>query len=276
MTSQAHPLRFYHGTHSRAATMILAEGLRPQAEPKSAMRGNLSTIPGYTERMVFLAPSIEEAAFYAREQAKHAGALPAIFEVIVWDEERVKVSDDYRQDQAIQAMLEFANLPPLEFDEDMDVDQNGISSDAYYFWRELLSYMVSEAGDSALERLTDYERESATEVMGPINVDALWDRMVSVFMDAQHHHWRASIATDRDPSVAYEGAISTSNLFLISEPRVKSALERIDRGAGNTVTWDLVPPAEHPCFAVDGSRESDLDDSDDEAGEIPQLAQVCG
>jgi hypothetical protein len=237
------PIRFYHGTHSGLLESISEHGLAPQKDPSSPFRGNLSTIPGFTERHVFLAPAIEQAAFYAREQAAAAGTEPIIFEVRIDDASRLSVTDDYIHMQGILAMLEAAGLPPLEFDDDMDVHQYGKSSDAYYAWREVISAFCQDLLDNkpfdarAVESCTDMNFEDIGHVeLAP----RIWEAMAARMRRAAYEdQWTASIATDRDPAVAHDGPIPSSHLRLIDAHHTARAISRIWRGEGNPASWDL-------------------------------------
>lgn len=236
-------LRFFHGTHSGLLRIIEADGLVPQEETESPFRGNLSTIPGFTAERIFLAPSAETAAFYAREQAEKAGTEPVIFEVRVDDASKLSVSDDYIHMEGILAMLEMANLPPLEFDEDGDVHEYGTSSDAYYTWRNVVSTLCQDLLDNkpfdrdAVHRsMLDIADEPIHDDIAPAVWTAMSERMRRA---ASSDPWTASIATDRDPAVAYQGRINPDNLTLLDEKATKEAISLITRGHGNPVSWDL-------------------------------------
>lgn len=269
MTSAAVPaspvaLRFYHGTHSGNLDAIQTNGLIPQSAPDSAMRGNLSTLPGYTEQCVYLAPTIEEAAFYAKSQAEHAGTDPVVFSVIVKDSTLLCVSDDYVKDQAIETMLVQTGLPQLEYDEEMDVHQYGTSSEAYFAWREVIAAhsfallsggaydpaLIEEIDPGLLDTLEDLDYEKCIAVA--------WEAIGQTMREAMRHDWQRSIATDRDPSVGYRGAIGPENLQGMEPADVLRAIKKIRRGDGSAVRYDLTVSDLESPHALNQKRHKKL------------------
>lgn len=255
--------RFYHGTHSGNLKKIEAEGLAPQADPGGAMRGNLSTIPGITEHLVFLAPCAEEAAYYAVAQAERAGTEPVIFEVIVEGEEFLRASDDYIGSVATNAMLAASGLKPLEFDEDGDVHEYGDSTPAYLAWREIFAAHITELtqgapfnkggvcvlsedeidmlidahGDAVPRSAEGSVQEKVLELAGNV-----WEAAAAAYTSAPDHDWRLSIATDRDPSVGYRGVIAPDCLTRLDADALAEAIANRSRGHGFPVVWELDAP----------------------------------
>jgi hypothetical protein len=239
---------FYHGTHSGNLDGILRNGLTPQANPVSAMWGNQSTIPGYTEHLVFLTPSLIEAGFYAKAQAEKCGTQPIIFRVTVNDATRLCVSDDYIAVFALKAMLKSSSLPDLEFDDDGDVHQYGKSSEAYYLWRQVL--------DASSAALTKGEKVSLQEALAAAGMeiddldnidqgaiaDQVWTAMYSAWAEALEHPWQAAIADDRDPAVGYRGIICPDQLQAVDRKKVDQAIKNCHRGFGIPMQWGIALP----------------------------------
>jgi hypothetical protein len=115
-------LKFYHGTTVSLLDEIMELGLAPQIAPASVFRGNGSTIPGYTERMVYMTPARKEAFFYAQEQANEYDDKPLILEVTVNADGPLRVDDDYIQMQVIDAAFRGLGMEPLNED---DLDEAG-------------------------------------------------------------------------------------------------------------------------------------------------------
>lgn len=240
------PLRFFHGTHSGNLEAIGAQGLSPQREPDSAMRGNLSTLHDFTEHLVFLAPDLVTAAFYANAQAEHAGQKPVVFSVLIHDKEKLSVSDDYVIEQAIKSMLKVAGLPPLEFDEDGDVSEWGASTAAFNFWREVASSLHHDLMEGEdFDPDSTLEFDSCDDTLESLGHEALapdiWLAMRQAVQAARIHPWQQSIDNDRDPAVGFRGSIASDHLVQVDAARVKHAISQISRGTGNLAQWDLDP-----------------------------------
>jgi hypothetical protein len=225
------------------------------------MRGNQSTIAGFTEKLVFLAPSAPEAAYYAKEQSAAAKLDPVIFSVLVQDASLLTVSDDYVLQKGIESMLATAGLPPLEFDDDMDVHEYGASSDAYYLWREIFergqkNWLAGEPLTAEVlnsRDMCDWD-SSFPEMLQGIKQETLaptiWDAATKAMRQARQDHWTASLAHDRDPAVGYAGAISPAHIELLDPADTLKALKNIRRGDGSPATWNLQHPAPVPGLGV--------------------------
>lgn len=240
------PLYFFHGTHAGNLPRILTEGIRPQKDPSSEFRGNFSTIPGYTEDLVFLAPSLREAAFYAREQSKYSGMAPVIFQVAVSDHEKLHVSDDYRLSHALDAMLTASGLPMLEYDDDGDVHEYGRSSGAYYAWREILSLnfeAASSMGPLNIDVMHPDTKSLLADIDGCKSEQSLvWRSMCLAFVESINHPWQCALATDRDPAAGFAGIIPASDLIRVNEADLEYAIFHIRRGTGIPLELTLETP----------------------------------
>jgi hypothetical protein len=247
-------MTFYHGTTSNALPAIRQHGLTPQDEPQSAMRGNMSTIPGYTERMVFLAPVAREAWFYAREQAEAHGGKPVVLAVTVHPSDPLRVSDDYILTQIFRAICQAHDLSgDLEYDEDGDVPpEYDDNNELYHIWREILSHPAVRtdlyAGriDQAVQKFLP---DAIYHLDGePAEIEQHLAKILEIayqtFQEAKQAPWRASIATDRDPAVAFEGTIPPDRIQIL-EPKAVTAAKRAytqkGRGFGNPADWGLPP-----------------------------------
>jgi hypothetical protein len=91
-------LYMYHGTTESAASQIMKKGLRPmdtvELGRKSKFRGNSSTIAEYTDKNVYLTPSIDIAKTYAWRQAEHNDDNWAVLRVEIPDPARLYIDDD--------------------------------------------------------------------------------------------------------------------------------------------------------------------------------------
>ncbi len=91
---------FYHGTTSRHLDTIEKVGLQPQPDPVSGLRGNNSTVPGYTEHNVYLTTSLMFARAYANVQVRNdekngiEGTYSVVFEVQIPDPLKLFPDDD--------------------------------------------------------------------------------------------------------------------------------------------------------------------------------------
>lgn len=90
----------YHGTSSRNLNDIMKRGLVPQSNPDSALRGNWSTIPNYTDKNVYLTTDYDLAKGYADAQVRHDAensieSSPMVLEVRIPDPSKIIPDDDY-------------------------------------------------------------------------------------------------------------------------------------------------------------------------------------
>lgn len=237
--------RFFHGTHSGNLDSILKKGLTPIDSPQSAMRGNMSTLPGFTEKLVFLTPSASEAAFYARAQAEKFNESPVIFETIVHDESFLFVSDDYVLQQCQAKILAACDLSPMEYDEDGDPDTNCTSGDIYFVWREVIDSCKTSlaSGEAFSSKRIDDQCFDIFDHHNHDEAKKLWDICVETMVSARLDHWSKSIETDRDPAIGYMGVIPPENLSVLSNKDLDRALNGILRGRGRSVQWEIELPS---------------------------------
>lgn len=85
----------YHGTTDKHLDQIMRFGLMPQGDTKSVMRGNNSTISGYTQKNIYLTVDPVLAQLYANSQSNHLGGNPVVFKVTIPDPNKLVADDDH-------------------------------------------------------------------------------------------------------------------------------------------------------------------------------------
>jgi len=281
-------MRFFHGTTASLLEDILSQGLAPQVTPASVFRGNGSTIPGYTERMVYLTPVRREAYFYAQQQAEEYDDDPLLIEVEVNPDGPLRVDDDYIQRQVIDAAFRGLGMAPLnedDLDEGGDVLRSTPRGQFYEGWARVV--LFREARLFYLGRL----EETARAVMGsmtfcghyyeledtafhawrdssprvgeppPVEMTEPYRRVLAAlraghaaYLDALTHPWQNSLATDRDPGVAYEGIIPPDRLRVLTQDELNAAkreLAAFGRGRGRPVALvQWFPDVDRPLLSA--------------------------
>jgi len=213
--------RLFHGTTSVHLAAIRRRGLLPNPARHSPFRGNASTIPGYTEKLVFLAPEESEAAFYARKQCEALGGYPVIFEVSLESEEALRTSDDYVHWRMMDRILEILGFEPLdEEDLDEDGDLDGSLSDKagiVLLWREAIHLHPKLWTGRFTEAAAWLEGE------GEINRDFAEKALrtgLAAGIAAMAEPWQHSLAGTRDRAVGHVGTIKTQFLRQIAADEV--------------------------------------------------------
>jgi hypothetical protein len=90
----------YHGTTKSNADRIMRIGLRPvdtkdaTKDKTSLFRGNSSTLGGYTDKNLYLTPSLDVAKQYAYRQAQYLKDEPVVLKVEIPDMDRLILDDD--------------------------------------------------------------------------------------------------------------------------------------------------------------------------------------
>lgn len=97
----------YHGTTDKHLSQIERFGLVPQKETDSVMRGNNSTIDGYTQKNIYLTVDPILAQLYANSQASRQGGNPVVFEVRIPDPSKLVADDDHILDVAKKMAREY-------------------------------------------------------------------------------------------------------------------------------------------------------------------------
>jgi len=265
-------LRFFHGTTASLLDDILGEGLAPQVSPASVFRGNGSTIPGYTERMVYLTPVRREAYFYAQHQAEEYDDEPTILEVMVDADGPLRVDDDYISARVVDAAFRGLGMPPLneeDFDEEGDVLRDSSRGQFYHEWSRVVLFRearlffagrLEETARAVMGSRTfcghyyEYEEtafhtwRSSSPMLGeppPVETTEPYRRVLAAlrighaaYLDALTHSWQKSLATDRDPGIAYEGVIPPARLRVLGPDEINAAkreLAAFGRGRGRPV-----------------------------------------
>jgi hypothetical protein len=284
-------MTFYHGTTSKVLSKIKRHGLTPQDETDSFFRGNMSTIPGYTRKMVFLTPVVREAWFYADLQSHERGGRPVILEVKVYPTDPLRVTDDYILDQVKKSIMEaagFAWITTADIGEDGAIHTNSPSGEFYrmlqrllaYGWKDFMTrnygemvhggslgrwagYFYSEEEARRLRKLSDDGWPGMRKVRKSVRdkAQAEHEKLAATILERIHaaleigrqrlytamqDSWRASIATDRDPAVAFEGTIPPDRIRELNTKQVAAAgeeLARVGRGTGQAADYGL-PPAD--------------------------------
>lgn len=268
-------MKFYHGTTASLLEDILSEGLVPQLRPASVFRGNGSTIPGYTERMVYLTPSRKEAFFYALHQGEEFDDDPLIIEAEIGPDGPLRVDDDYIQRKVIDAAFRDLGMPLLDgddLDEDGDPIKDTHRGQFYDQWARVVLFRearlfyagrLEETARALLGSMTFlghyYEmgdtayhiwRNSSPRVGEPAPVETTepYRRVLAAlrvghaaYLDALTHPWQNSIATDRDPGVAYEGIIQPERLRVLTPDEInlaKRELAAFGRGRGKPMSME--------------------------------------
>lgn len=245
------PLRFFHGTSDRLAKHIDVDGLVPQTRPMSANRGNFSTIPGYTEDLVFLAPCIEEAAFYAIASSNYTRTPPVIYEVVLPDDQNLKVSDDHILDQMLKEVIRVTGLHPPEYDDDGDICIFGVSTVEIIGWTGVIEGNSELFLSNLPLKIEDLKpsphgsNESFDTFIRKYHpnadIPALLSSIRNAAIRAQGDHWEKSISSDREPSVAYSGIISSANIKRLSQAQFFDAAKRSAQGRFELGMWDHTP-----------------------------------
>jgi hypothetical protein len=86
----------YHGTTKSNGDRILKIGLRPKdtEDGKTLFRGNSSTLVGYTDKNVYLSPSLDVAKQYAYRQSKYNNDEPVVLKIQIPDISNLVLDDD--------------------------------------------------------------------------------------------------------------------------------------------------------------------------------------
>lgn len=86
----------YHGTTKSNSDRILRIGLRPKdtEEVKTLFRGNSSTLIGYTDKNVYLSPSLDVAKQYAYRQSKFNHDEPVVLKIQIPNISQLVLDDD--------------------------------------------------------------------------------------------------------------------------------------------------------------------------------------
>jgi hypothetical protein len=232
--------------------------------------------------MVHLAPVAREAAFHADEQASEAGDEAIILEVSVDPrEDPLRVTDDYIQAQVIEAAFLEAGMDPLadgDFDENGDVRKDTPGGRFYHEWsrivlfreaRPFFSGRLEEVARAVLSSSTFvgsyyfaeetawhiwFHSDPRPEEPGPVQDTEPYRRVLkalragyAAYLDALAHPWQASLATDRDPSVGFEGVIPADRIRVLDAHEVEAAraeLASVGRGRGRPVPFEHWYPAD--------------------------------
>jgi hypothetical protein len=221
-------LKLFHGTSSRALPGIMKLGLTPQTKPESVMRGNLSTIPGYTERMVYLAPTAREASVYAQRLCAQFGGDPVILEIAVLPTDPLHVDDDYIIRQILAAMLASEGHPPLsrdDFDADGDIDiEYSTVGAAHQEWAEMLWTHRDAFYQGEIDRIDE-----------PPTILAGLRTGYAAYRDALQAPWQHGLKAKRDPAVAFAGTIPPDRIRVLDRSGLKRAFRQYQRFGRGTV-----------------------------------------
>lgn len=162
---------FYHGTTQTNAERIMKIGLRPQDTkligadaPKhlqSFFRDNSSTLPGYTDKNVYLSPSLDIAKVYAWRQSAEKvkdperpylkGDVPVVLKVKIPNPSLLMIDDD-------------TALPELyrRFEKELEKHSTFIRRDKYkvgYHDRYNDIYTTDWTGDQEVKDFTTYAHD---------------------------------------------------------------------------------------------------------------------
>jgi hypothetical protein len=113
----------YHGTTKTAAEQIKKKGLRPMDTElllkKSMFRGNSSTIKGYTDKNVYLTPSLDIAKSYAWRQSNHNNNdIPVVLKIQIPDPHKLYIDDDKILLELLNCIIKDRNLLTTTLEKD--------------------------------------------------------------------------------------------------------------------------------------------------------------
>lgn len=216
---------FYHGTSSKVLPLIQQHGLTPQTDPESAMRGNWSTIPGYTERMVFLTPLAKEAMYYAEEVCQKIGGEPVLLAVDLLPSDPLHVSDDYIIGVIIRAMMTHEGHPPLtsdDFDEDGDLAFDvSDAAGAFHEWQEYLADHSEAFYRGDLKSVADHSADywdNSDDLLATLEIG------YAAFQRAAKAPWQISARRgQRDPAVVFAGTIPPTRIKILDQNEMRTA-----------------------------------------------------
>lgn len=253
------PLRFYHGTSSQVLPMILQQGLTPQSEPASAMRGNGSTIPAYTERMVFLTPLAKEAMFYARELCRKIGGEPVLLAVQLQANDPLHVSDDYICNAVVNAILAQQGHPPLtsdDYDADGDLDLSvSETAGTVEQWQEFIVQHRDAFYAGKLDQIVDHD--DLLDGMPQEAIRAALEAGYTAFQRAVKAPWQASARRDqRDPAVAFAGTIAPERIRVMNPAQRKRAADALRHHRRSVFREEASIPRDVPDVLYHGTSRS--------------------
>jgi hypothetical protein len=246
---------FYHGTTKSNSEKILKIGLQPKdtediygnktysrENKKSMFRGNSSTLIGYTDKNIYLTPSLDVAKQYAYRQSQHNNDEPVVLKVLIPDKSKLVLDDDSIVvviNNEINSFLK-DNVIPVKYESNMAHQKTTWTGDdvlinfttyVNLLWRTNFGSLIKNGQYDTYTNLLTHPYSYMDEKLAKEIKTKLPDQfftelkniVVSTYNKIKNQYFRKSAFSSDLSSIAYQGFIPPK---FISQVPVKYKLKK--------------------------------------------------